>query len=291
MNIKLIGGSPLERTRIITDYLHDIKKYPVLTKEEENELIKQIREGNEEARTKLINCNLKFVFAIAKCYTTDDKLLDLVNEGNFGLMLAIKEYDINKPNRFLSYAVWYIRRSINYYLINDNMLVKRTNGARINTKLANINSKYYNENGRLPSESEIIDILEKQYNVKIQYEKDLYDIKTQSIYETLDDSNNNNNTVENSKDFVSKTASYNDYENTVDAEYNEYLVHTFLSTLNEKDMTIMKMYFGVEEYKEIGPQTFYDIALNVNMSSERIRQIVKKTIQKLKQSACYMMKK
>ena len=223
------------------------------------------------------------------CYATDDKLLDLVNEGNMGLMTTIEKYDVNFNERFLSYAIWYIRRSINYYLLNDNMLVKRTNGARTSTKLANINSKYFNENGRYPTESEVIEILEKEYNVKIQRERDLYEIKTQSIYETYDDGTNN--TVENSNDFVSKTASYNEYETTINNEYNEHLIKSLLSTLNERDKTIMKMYFGVEEYKEVGPQTYYDVALNLNISSERIRQIVSKSLSKLKQAAHTMARK
>ena len=281
MDIKILGGMPLERTRTITDYLNDIKKYPILTREQENELITKIKNGDEEARKKLINCNQRFVFAVAKCYATDDKLLDLVNEGNMGLMTTIEKYDVNFNERFLSYAIWYIRRSINYYLLNDNMLVKRTNGARTSTKLANINSKYFNENGRYPTESEVIEILEKEYNVKIQRERDLYEIKTQSIYETYDDGTNN--TVENSNDFVTKTASYN--------EYNEHLIKSLLSTLNERDKTIMKMYFGVEEYKEVGPQTYYDVALNLNISSERIRQIVSKSLSKLKQAAHTMARK
>lgn len=289
MDIKILGGMPLERTRTITDYLNDIKKYPILTREQENELITKIKNGDEEARKKLINCNQRFVFAVAKCYATDDKLLDLVNEGNMGLMTTIEKYDVNFNERFLSYAIWYIRRSINYYLLNDNMLVKRTNGARTSTKLANINSKYFNENGRYPTESEVIEILEKKYNVKIQRERDLYEIKTQSIYETYDDGTNN--TVENSNDFVSKTASYNEYETTINNEYNEHLIKSLLSTLNERDKTIMKMYFGVEEYKEVGPQTYYDVALNLNISSERIRQIVSKSLSKLKQAAHTMARK
>lgn len=289
MDIKILGGTPLERTRTITDYLNDIKKYPILTREQENELITKIKNGDEEARKKLINCNQRFVFAVAKCYATDDKLLDLVNEGNMGLMTTIEKYDVNFNERFLSYAIWYIRRSINYYLLNDNMLVKRTNGARTSTKLANINSKYFNENGRYPTESEVIEILEKKYNVKIQRERDLYEIKTQSIYETYDDGTNN--TVENSNDFVSKTASYNEYETTINNEYNEHLIKSLLSTLNERDKTIMKMYFGVEEYKEVGPQTYYDVALNLNISSERIRQIVSKSLSKLKQAAHTMARK
>ena len=286
MDLKAHSITPLERTRNIADYLHDIKQYPVLNENEERELIKIIKECPtmaDEAREKLINCNLRFVFAIAKCYATDDKLLDLVNEGNIGLMTAIDEYDINYKNRFLSYAVWYIRRSINYYLINDNLLVRRTNNAKVSTKLHNINNTYFCMNGRYPSEEEIIEILRKEYGVKIQLESDLYELKTESINSTFDD--DDSNTYENSKEYIAKTSSVNEYEKTIDEDYNKYFAEKMLSIFNERDRQIMEMYFGFGEYKDRKFENFYDIGQEVNLSSERIRQIVSNCIKKMKSAA------
>lgn len=288
MDLKVYGGSPLERTRGIADYLHDIKKYPVLTEEEERNLIAKIKDGDESAKERLINCNLKFVFAIAKCYSTDSKLMDLVSEGNIGLMTAIENYDLSFKNRFLSYAVWYIRRSIHYYLINENMLVKRTNNHIVSTKLNNISNEYYCKNGKFPTESEIIDILSKKYNVKIQNESDLYEVKTESINSTYDE--NDTNTFESSKEFTAKTSSYNDYEKTIDNDYNKYFAEKMMSLFKNRDKDIMEMYFGFGKYANRSFESFYDIGVEVGLSSERVRQIVYKCTKKMRMAALSMNK-
>lgn len=280
MDLKIYGGNYLERTRSIADYLHDIKQYPVLTEDEENELLIRIKNGDEEARTKLINCNLKFVFAVAKCYANDDKLLDLVNEGNIGLMTAIEYYNINSNNRFLSYAIWYIRRSINYYLINDNLMIRRTNNAKVSTKLHNINNNYFCENGRYPTESEIIDILEKEYKIKIQHESDLYDLKTESINSTFDD--DESNTYENTKEYVIKTSTFNNYEKDMEDEDNAFLVEKYLSIFNERERTILEMKFGLGNYRNNPIENNSDIGEELGLSSERVRQILNKCIKKMR---------
>lgn len=278
MDLKVYGGSYLDRTRSIADYLHDIKDYPLLTEEQEDKLIVKIKNGDEKARETLVKCNLRFVFSIAKCYATDDKLLDLVNEGNIGLMEAIDFYDITRPNRFLSYAVWYIRRNINYYLINDNLLIRRTNNSKVSTKLNNINNAYYCENGRYPNENEIIEILEKKYGIKIQRESDLYDIRTESINSTYDD--NEANTFENSKEYITKTCYRNEYEVEIDKEYKSYLTDKFLSILNQRDRQVVEMCFGIGKYKD-NPHSYQDKGKEMGMSGERIRQILKKSIHKM----------
>lgn len=280
MDLKVYGGSYLERTRGIADYLHDIKNYPVLTEKEEDELILKVKNGDEEAREKLIKSNLRFVFSIAKCYTTDDKLLDLVSEGNIGLMQAIDFYDIKRPNRFLSYAVWYIRRSINYYLVNDNLLVRRTNNSKVSTKLSSINNSYYCKNGRYPTESEVIEILQEKYGVKIQCESDLYDVKTESINSTFDD--NESNTFENSKEYITKTADRNEYEVEIENDYTSYMIEKMLSIFNTKDRKIIEMRYGIGDYKDNAIPNYNDIGEEVGMSGERVRQILKKCTKKMK---------
>ena len=288
MDLKVFGGSYLDRTREIADYLHDIKDYPVLTEKEEDELIVKVKNGDEQAREKLIKCNLRFVFSIAKCYATDDKLMDLVSEGNIGLIQAIDFYDVNRPNRFLSYAVWYIRRNINYYLVNDNLLIRRTNNSKVSTKLNTINSKYYCENGRYPNEEEVIEILQKKYGIKIQYESDLYDVRTESINSTFDD--NEANTFENSKEYITKTANRNEYETIMNNEHNEYLVNRILSTFNKRDRQILEMRNGVGKYKGHPYSNYSDIGEEMGMSGERVRQIIKRCDKKLKLAYHQIMK-
>lgn len=275
MNIKLINGGFTPKTDGLNTYLSEIRKYPLLSPDEEIDLIYKIKEGDNEAREKLINCNQRFVFAIAKRYASDDSIMDLVNEGNIGLITAIEKYDDTKGVRFLSYAVWYIRRAINYYMTNDNLLIKRTNNMKIGTKLNKIKNKFYCENGRYPSDDEIIDFMKNDFNVEIQNESEVFDISSESINDFLDDEEN---TKEKTKAYNQRTASYNDYEETIDKEHNKAVIKKLLSILNERDRTIMKMAFGIDYDKEY---TNYEIGEQLGFSSERIRQIISKTKKRL----------
>ena len=94
-------------------YLRDISRHPLLTREEEVELSQRCREGDEEARQRLVSSNLRFVVAIAKRYQDSGvPLADLVNEGNLGLIRAAERFDGDRGVRFASYAVWWIRQAI-----------------------------------------------------------------------------------------------------------------------------------------------------------------------------------
>lgn len=288
MNLKTNLITPLERTRVINDYLHDIRQYPVLTEKQEKDLIIKIKNGDEDARQLLIKCNLRFVFSIAKCYANDDRILDVVNEGNIGLMSAIDMYDVNYTNRFLSYAVWYIRRSIHYYLINDNLLIRKTNNQKVSTKLHNINNNYFLNNGRYPTEEEIMDIFEKEYGVKISHESDLYDVKTESINANFDD--DESKTFENSKEYNQKTSSFNNYEIEIEEDHNKYIVEKLLSVFNKRDREIMELIYGVGSHRGEKERNFFEVGDILDLSSERIRQIHHKCITKMQQAALMLNK-
>lgn len=286
MDLKTIKGSLTVRNDTINSYLKDINKYPVLSADEENELISLIRENNEhskEYRDKLISSNQRFVFAIAKRYCSDERVLDLVDEGNIGLMEAIDKYDPTVGVRFLSYAVWYIRRSINYYLINDNLMIKKSNNMKLGTKTSTIENKFFCENGRYPSDNEIIDILKNEYDIDINNKIDVIEVKTNSINSTLTE-DNTSCTVENSSEFVDKTASYNDYEKQMEKEHATKTVEHYLSFLNERNATILKMSYGIGYNKEY---TNYEIAEELGLSSERVRQLKTESMQKLQKAAKY----
>ena len=108
----------------VNAYLKDINRYKVLSASEEAELVKKMREGDESAREKLTTANLRFVYAVAKRYANSDNLLDLVQEGNTGLITALSAFDPEKGTRFLSCAVWYITRSILAHINGENALIR-----------------------------------------------------------------------------------------------------------------------------------------------------------------------
>ena len=168
MNLKEKKSGFITADRSLNDYLKEINKYKILTAAEESELIKQMRNGDQNARTKLIASNQRFVYAVAKRYGNEDNVLDLVNEGNIGLIQALDAFDETKGTRFLSCAIWYIRRQINGYLNSDNLLIRKTNNTKTVYKLSKIKEKFFAEHNRYPEVDEVADILENEYGLKIR---------------------------------------------------------------------------------------------------------------------------
>ena len=218
MNLKEKKSGFINADRTINAYLKEINKYKVLTATEEAELVKKMNDGDEKAKALLIASNQRFVYAVAKRYGNDDNILDLVQEGNIGLMLAIETFDPSKGNRFLSYAIWYIRREINAYLNNDNLLIRKTNNTKTVYKVSKIKSKFFAEHNRYPDVDEIARILEEEYGITIKDKTDLLDITTTPISTCFDDEDSR--AFENTPYFTEKTAVENDYQAVMDNEYN-----------------------------------------------------------------------
>ena len=103
----------MEEKDLVSLYLNDIRKYEILDREEEEKLLLKVKEGDLEAKNKLIISNLRLVISVAKNYMNKGMtLIDLISEGNFGLIRAIDKFDIDKGFRFSTYAVWWIKQSI-----------------------------------------------------------------------------------------------------------------------------------------------------------------------------------
>ena len=277
IDLRLSSESYIDRSNVINLYLNDIRKYPVLTHSEEIELVNRYKQGDEDAFDKLILCNQRFVFAIAKRYARDEKLPDLINEGNLGLINAIKNFDPDRDFRFLTYAVWHIRAKINMYLTLNDSIVLKSNKNRTRFFDNKIKNKFYCQNGRFPTPEEMLEIFEKEYGIKINDKTYLYDIKTTSINTTFDD--DDSNAFENSSAFTSITASYNDVEKKIEQESTSNDAHYALNCLKERDREIVKLSFGIDCDKEYTNQEIGDM---YNMTAERIRQIIKHSTAKMK---------
>ena len=280
MNLKEKKTGFINADHSISVYLKEINKYKVLTANEEADLIKKMRNGDIDARNHLIAANQRFVYAVAKRYGNDDNVLDLVNEGNIGLMQALDTFDASKGNRFLSYAIWYIRREINAYLNNDNLLIRKTNNTKTIYKLSKIKEKFYTENNRYPDVDEIAAILEAEYGLKIKDKTDLLDISTTSINTCFDDEDAR--AFENTPYFTEKTAVDNDYLPVMDNDFNSAVSGALISSLTEREQTVIKMAFGIGYNKEY---TNAEIAEELGMSSERARQLKNGAIEKMKKFA------
>lgn len=275
MDLTTSNGSYIARTELTNAYLKEIAEYPVLTPEEEVELIYKIKSGDEKARETLIKSNMRFVFAVAKRYTSGSKLLDLVQEGNIGLMKAIDSFDVTKGYKFISYAVWHVRREINQYLMTYGFIVKKSNNSKTAHHITKLKSKYYSENGSYPTDGELIDMFKKEFGIKIINPKDLYEVETISINSTVD---GDDTTVEDSPMFTSRASYLNEYEKTIEDDENTYYINEAMKNLSERDREIVKMAFGIGYLKSYTNQ---EIADELGFSSERIRQIKKSALEKL----------
>jgi RNA polymerase primary sigma factor len=280
MDLKGKKAGYVELDRTINNYLKEINKYKVLTASEEADLVKKMREGDEKAKETLINANQRFVYAVAKRYANDDNILDLVDEGNMGLMMALETFDETKGNRFLSYAIWYIKREINAYLNNENLLVRKTNNTKTVYKIAKIRSKFYSEHNRYPDVDELSELLESEYGLKIKDKTDLFDVTTTSIDMCYDDEDSR--AFENSPYFTERTSVDNEYETISNKEHSSSVSGQLLSLLTEREQVIVKMAFGIGYNKEY---TNAEIAEEIGMSSERVRQLKNTALDKMKQFA------
>lgn len=280
MNLKEKKSGYVNTDHAISSYLKEINKYKVLTASEEAELIEKMNNGDEKAKDLLVASNQRFVYAVAKRYSNGDNVLDLVNEGNVGLMQALTTFDPSRGNRFLSYAIWYIRREINAYLNNDNLLVRKTNNTKTVYKLSKIKSKFFAEHNRYPDVDEISEILESEYGVKIKDKADLLDITTTSINTCFDDEDSR--AFENTPYFTEKTSVESDFQGDIDREYCSAVSGALMSVLTEREQTIIKMAFGIGYNKEY---TNAEIGEDLEMSSERVRQIKNAAIAKMQKIA------
>lgn len=245
MKIKNYSTKFFSNNEILNSYLRDIRKYKLLTVDEEKELMKKYKsEGDIIARDQLIMCNQRFLYAIAKIYArNEDEVMDFVNEGNRGLLEAIERFDINNEssNKLITFAVWYIRREMNSYLNTTSNIIVKSNTMKIGKKAERIRQKYYAENGYYASDEIVIELLEKEYGLVIKDSSDVMDVNVNSINEEVSD----DYTVYDTSDFAEKTSSVNSYENETDDTYNKQIIGDILSSLDEKKADIVKMLFGI----------------------------------------------
>lgn len=263
----------------LTKFLAEVRKYSVPTPEEEEELISEYKDGNIEAGKEFTCRHLRFIYSLAKIYARDEnEVVDYVNEGVFGFMEALKEYDINRGYKFITYAVWYVRRSMNFYLMNTRNMIIRTNCAKIGKKIDIIKQKEYAEKGNEPTNEDIKEILKREYNIDIKDDSDIFDINMSSINEDIDD----DYTFEEDTLFTTRTASSNDYEEVSDNEYEKAMINAILSILPENYANIIKMIYGIDCERNY---TVEEIGRKYNIKKSEVIKIRDMAIKYLQQNS------
>lgn len=281
INIKTSTNALRERTDTLKRYYEDIRKYDVLSKEEEAKCFEMYKNGTpkekEFAYNLIINSNQRFVVGVAKRYGTDDNIMDLIEEGNLGLIEAFHKYDLTLGNKFISYAVHYIRRAINHYLVNHNEIVHRCNNHKIYHLASKARSTFVQRNLRQPTTKELLDILNDEFGANLKNENDLIEMQVMSI-----DMNFDSDTDIHGDDFSiynDYTSNGNNYELQSDKEYNDYVVKKIISDLTPTEQSVLKMNFGIGYDREYEMQ---EIAEALGFTSERIRQVKKSALEKMK---------
>ena len=277
-NVKFMEG-----TENLNSYLSMLRKYDAVSPEEERELFRKYKEnGDMNAREQIFLHNQRFIYSNAKIYARDsDEVLDYVNEGNIALDEAIDKFDPELGNKFITFAVWYIRRAMNYYLINTRDMVTKTNGMRLFKKTDKIMLDFYNKNGYGPTLEEVQEILKSKYNITINNLSDLYDLNITSIDGNAVGDIDSDFTFEESDDYNSKTASVNEYEEDVEREYSKVIANRLLNIVPEAQREIIKKLYG------IGYERSYsidEVASEYEMSPEDMDKLKDKILEYMRQN-------
>lgn len=267
----------VDRSDTLMKYFDDIKGYDILSADDERTLFFKIKNGDKTARDTVINCNQRFVVAFAKRWATKENLSDLINEGNIGLIQAIDTFDVNRGTRFLTHAVWSIRKTINEYLITNDKLVKPVNNHKVYIAAKKIKNTFYVENGRFPTSDEIKQIMLDKYNYKLSNVEDVYDIKISSLDDASANTEGDNFTNETSSEYNEVSASCN-IDEYVDTDYTSKVLNQLFDTIPQKHAEIIKLLFGIDTLR---PLELEEVANKVGVTRERVRQLKKEILEKL----------
>ena len=258
----------------IQAYFDEINRFQLLDFDQELNYSRLIEQGNEDALNALINSNLRLVVKIAKAYTRPDmSLMDIIQEGNLGLIKAAKKYDYRKQVRFCTYASWWIKQSIKRALTDKRRTIRLPHRKEEALKrLQRIAHDFSNEFYRHPTTEELSDYTGISVEeVKATLELDNAII---SLY--------SNTTVENGNliDLL-EDKSYTPDEDLM-RKHLEEDTHRFLDTLREKEKAIIKLRFALDGGEK---KTLRSIADSMGLSPETVRQMEIKAMKKLRYEA------
>ena len=257
-------------------YLREIRKIPLLTPDEERQLARRTKAGDEAALDELVRRNLRFVVSVAKQYAKRGVSMDdLINEGNVGLIRAAKRFDVDRGYRFISYAVWWVRQAMLQYIAENSRTVRLplNKSARL-VQLAKATQRLSQELGRDPTSDELARALKLRPE---DIEQALAMPTTQfSIDEPAEGQDHDFQL-----DTLTDESSVGPEELTLEHTRQEDIEHA-LSTLNDREEDILKRYFGLGGNE---PHTLEEIGKVYKLTRERVRQIRDRAIVRLRTSS------
>ena len=260
---------------VLTLYLKDINKIPLLTREEENNLAVQAAQGNKAAKDKIVNANLRFVVNVAKKYQNRGlDLTDLISEGNIGLLTAIERYDVTKGYHFISYAVWWIRQAILKAICEKprpiRLPLNRANELVQIEKARKLITGNKSEEEEFAEIADMLHISKEHVREIIHISRDMVSLDTAARSSEQDGA-----TI---GDFLPD----DQYESPEDAAISVTMkqdINNVLKTLSEKEAEVLRYRFGLNGSSSMSLKEVGDV---FNLTKERIRQIEKKAIRRLR---------
>ena len=275
--LKITKSITNRESQSLEKYLQEIGKVDLFTPEEEVDLAKRIKQGDQLALEKLTKANLRFVVSVAKQYQNQGlSLSDLINEGNLGLIKAAQRFDETRGFKFISYAVWWIRQSILQALAEQSRIVRLPlNKVGSLNKINKAFSQLEQEYEREPSADELAEVLEIATTEvqttlgvaarHVSMDAPFVEGEDNSLLDVLENGNTPGTDAK--------------------LEYMESLrreIERSLSTLTDRQRDVIKLYFGIGVEH---PMSLEDIGDKFGLTRERVRQIKDKAINKLRSAS------
>ncbi|MGB8953630.1 MAG: RNA polymerase sigma factor RpoD/SigA [Candidatus Aminicenantales bacterium] len=255
-------------------YLEEISQFPLNSEEEEKKLGELIQKGDKDSLRKMIESNLRFVVSAVKKYQgMGMSMLDLINEGNLGLIEAAKRFDPTRNVKFISYAIWWIRQAIVHALTQYSRIyhIPQKLSDQIQQKKRKI-AQLKAELGREPTREEIA----RNMGISVEDVEDMEMLEEKNI--SLSDKYNEDDMEMEEKitDPISPSVEYQIIKSSI-----QHQIREMLDELDEKESLVLKLRFGLDDDQ---PRTLQEIGDQLHLTRERIRQIEQKAMGKLSRS-------
>jgi RNA polymerase primary sigma factor len=269
----LVGDTAEERSAL-DQYLRDVSKHELITPEEEIELGRRAQAGDEEAVQKLVRANLRFVISVAKKYQNRGvSLIDLIQDGNVGLVTAARKFDPDQGVKFISYAVWWIRQAILSSLANQGRAVRvPLNRASDLARIFRERERLKQELGREPTTEE----LAKAAKLTPETLESLQTLNAAEI--RLDSPIGDSDDSQLVERFIAEEAL--ETEATVEERLMAEHIERALDTLSPRDARVLRLYFGLEGGRE---HTLEEIGNMLGVTRERVRQLRDRALKRLRE--------